>query len=311
MNLNETERVLAEDALKHLHRCEQQAQAGTVESLAGALAVERNRAAQMLASLQAAGLVILKEGNFRLTEEGNAYALQVIRAHRLYETYLAEETGSKETAWHREADIQEHKLTANQVNELAQRLGHPRFDPHGDPIPTAAGIVPPIKTTALSDWPVGLAARIVHIEDEPDPVYEQLVALGLCPGMEVRVVESTPQRLVLFAAGEQHVLAPVVAANVSVVEAVPKPGAAEVETEPLSRLKPGGRATVVNLSPRCRGAERRRLLDLGIVPNTVIEAVMKSPSGDPTAYRVRQTLVALRREQAELINVARLKEVAA
>jgi DtxR family Mn-dependent transcriptional regulator len=243
-----------------------------------------------------------------LTTDGTAYALQVIRAHRLYETYLAEQTGSQETAWHHQADIHEHKLTESQVNELAQRLGHPQFDPHGDPIPTADGKLPPAQGNALSDWPVGPRARIVHVEDEPEPVFAQLAAIGLCPGLEVRVVESTPQRVVVWADGEQHVLAPVVAVNVSVEPVAEERLGAKIETESLSALGAGVRARVANLSPRCRGPERRRLLDLGIVPDTIIEAVMRSPSGDPTAYRVRRALVALRREQAELINVVRLQE---
>jgi DtxR family Mn-dependent transcriptional regulator len=309
--VNDSQRIETEDALKHLHRCEQARQAATVESLAGALSMDLTRAGQLLGRLQSAGLADLVTGHFRLTDNGRSYALQVIRAHRLYETYLAEENGRKETAWHREADIHEHRLTEHQVNELAQRLGHPRFDPHGDPIPTAAGEVHARHGKALTDWPAGEPARIVHIEDEPDAVYAQLVAQGLCAGMDVRVIESNPQRVVLLANGEQHVLAPIVAANISVA-AVPALHPLPDQMEPLSRLRNGERARVVSLSPRCRGPERRRLLDLGIVPNTTIEAVMTSPSGDPTAYRVRQTLVALRREQADLISVVRLQaEVAA
>ncbi|MCB0153338.1 MAG: ferrous iron transport protein A [Anaerolineae bacterium] len=54
-----------------------------------------------------------------------------------------------------------------------------------------------------------------------------------------------------------------------------------------------------------RGAERRRFMDLGILPGTVITAEMISPSGDPTAYRVRGAVIGLRREQANLIQITR------
>jgi DtxR family Mn-dependent transcriptional regulator len=309
--LNDARRAQAEDALKHLHRCQQRGQSATVESLAGALNVESKRASQMLAGLQSAGLATLQDGNFRLTQRGAAYALQVIRAHRLYETYLAEQTGSAQTDWHREADIQEHKLSENDVNKLAQSLGHPRFDPHGDPIPTAAGVVPPAQGTALCDWRVGEPARIVHVEDEPETVFAQLAAIGFCPGIELRVVESTPQRIVVQADGEQHVLAPVVAANVTVIAAPQQAREPSTPTELLSALPLGARACVVNVSPRCRGAERRRLLDLGIVPGTVVEAVMRSPMGDPTAYRVRESLIALRKQQSDFIQIRRLGREAA
>ena len=101
-------------------------------------------------------------------------------------------------------------------------------------------------------------------------------------------------------------LAPIVAANVSVV---PLPGlevlVEQSAVEHLSDLKPGEKAVVSGLSPTCRGTERRRFLDLGILPGTAVEAEMISPSGDPTAYRVRGALLALRREQAEYIRITR------
>ncbi|MGD9375983.1 MAG: FeoA family protein, partial [Anaerolineae bacterium] len=75
--------------------------------------------------------------------------------------------------------------------------------------------------------------------------------------------------------------------------------------EHLSDLEPGEKAVVAGLSPSCRGSERRRFLDLGILPGTAVEAEMISPSGDPTAYRVRGALLALRREQAEYIRITR------
>ncbi|HYG35582.1 MAG TPA: FeoA family protein, partial [Clostridia bacterium] len=87
---------------------------------------------------------------------------------------------------------------------------------------------------------------------------------------------------------------------------VPLPGSKIedlAEEEYLTTLRPGQCAKVKGLSPACRGAERRRLLDLGFVAGTKVEVEMVSPGGDPTAYRVRGTLVALRREQAGLIRV--------
>jgi DtxR family Mn-dependent transcriptional regulator len=76
-----------------------------------------------------------------------------------------------------------------------------------------------------------------------------------------------------------------------------------VEEQYLSGLRPGTVARVIGLSPACRGPERRRLLDLGFVSGTPVEVEMVSPAGDPTAYRVRGTVVALRREQAGLIRI--------
>jgi Fe2+ transport system protein FeoA len=69
----------------------------------------------------------------------------------------------------------------------------------------------------------------------------------------------------------------------------------------LDQLKIGRAATVTKIFST--NAERRRLLDLGILPGTRIENVMPSPLGDPVAYRIRGAVVALRREQAQLIEV--------
>ncbi|GEN36494.1 MULTISPECIES: FeoA family protein [Aneurinibacillus] len=70
---------------------------------------------------------------------------------------------------------------------------------------------------------------------------------------------------------------------------------------PLSELAPGGRAKVLELS--AEGLVRRRLLDLGVVPQTIVEVILRSPIGDPTAYRIRGTTIGLRREDARRIMV--------
>ena len=78
--------------------------------------------------------------------------------------------------------------------------------------------------------------------------------------------------------------------------------------ERLSALQPGESGIVTTISPACQGVERRRFLDLGILPGTVITAEMVSPGGNPTAYRIRGALIALRREQATLIHMTREPE---
>ncbi|MCS6859027.1 MAG: ferrous iron transport protein A [Abditibacteriales bacterium] len=78
----------------------------------------------------------------------------------------------------------------------------------------------------------------------------------------------------------------------------------DVPPETLAALRPGERGVVQTL--HCTGLTRRRLLDLGLVPGTEVEAVMVSPNGDPIAYQVRGTLLALRREDAASIEIRRV-----
>jgi DtxR family Mn-dependent transcriptional regulator len=145
---------------------------------------------------------------------------------------------------------------------------------------------------------------ITHLEDEPETVYAQLVALGLQPGMLISITERSPQRVRFRTDHHEHVLAPVLAENVFVSPLPETASAGLPEEEYLSELQPGRRARVAGLAPACRGAERRRLLDLGFVPGTAVEIELVSPAGDPIAYRVRGTAIALRREQANLIRIS-------
>ena len=73
----------------------------------------------------------------------------------------------------------------------------------------------------------------------------------------------------------------------------------------LSTLEIGENGTVVGLSPQLRGPERRRMLDLGLIPGTVVGAEIRSASGDPVGYRIRGAVIALRREQADQVRIER------
>jgi len=306
--LSERERV--EDALKHLHDSEYRGRPASLESLAGALGLSTNEAAALLAGVEARGLVQREGTGLHLTREGRDYALHVIRVHRLWERHLAEETGIREVDWHAEAERREHTMSAEEADALAARMGHPRYDPHGDPIPTSSGELPPWKGESLPSLPVGEFGTIVHVEDEPRDVYAQLVAEGLHPGMRVQMLEITPERISIWADGNEHVLAPVVAANLAYVP-IPREVVEDGSFETLATLRPGETGRVLQLAPSCRGLQRRRLMDLGLLPGTDVTAEMASAAGDPTAYRIRGSLVALRRDQARLVQISREKGAAA
>ncbi len=298
-----TERVLAEDALKHICKLEIDGRRPSLASIAGILESNQNTAARVVEGLEAKRLIENQGGEMVLTAEGRRYAMDVIRAHRVWERHLAEQTGLTQSEWHGEAERYEHLLSPEQTNALAASLGYPTHDPHGDPIPTPDGEFMPHGGRPLSTIEPGTAVRIVHIEDEPDAVYAQIIAAGLYPGQILRVVESADHRMTFHAeAGEQH-LAPVVATNVSVVPILRDSGEEAILGPGLDTLKLGVEGTVGAISPLCRGPERRRLLDLGILPGAKIKAEMRSPSGDPTAYRVRDSVIALRARQARLIHL--------
>lgn len=297
-------RVLLEDALKHVYNHDVAGRTPTLESIAGALEISTSRAVMLVNRMDEIGLARFVDGRIVLTDDGRRYAVEVIRAHRLWERYLADETGVDPVEWHQRAERQEHKLTRAQADALSERLGHPRFDPHGDPIPTADGDVFDENVAPLNSLKPGERALVAHVEDEPQVVYAQLVALGVCPGMEIRLESKNEQRLELEGDGLRFVLAPLVAQNVSIRRLGNEAPVEHVEAT-LASLRAGETAEVVRLSPVCRGLERRRLMDLGVVPGTRITLERRGLTGGLSAYKIRDTVIGMREEQARVIGIRR------
>jgi DtxR family Mn-dependent transcriptional regulator len=302
-----TERVLLEDALKHVYTCESIGRVCTIESLAGQLEVSTGKAASLLSRLAESDLVRSEESGPTLTDPGRESALRLVRTHRLWERYLADRTGVPAGEWHAEAERMEHALTPDEVDALASRLGHPAWDPHGDPIPTTSGELPEVERITLAGVQPGRTVEIVHLEDEPREIYDALLADGFGLGSRLDVVERSARTVRVRARGREWPLAGVVARNVS-VRVLPADETADEHVDTLLDLRPGEAGRVVDVSPACQGSQRRRLLDLGVVKGTEIRPELVSAAGDPIAYRIRGALIALRREQAEWIRIERHAE---
>jgi len=199
----------------------------------------------------------------------------------------------------------EHALSAEEADALASRLGHPAWDPHGDPIPTPGGELPEVVQTTLAGVQPGRTVEIVHLEDEPREIYAALLADGLGLGVRLDVVERSDRMVRVRGRGREWPMSGVVARNVS-VRVLPEDETADEHVETLRDLRPGEVGRVVDVSPACQGSQRRRLLDLGVVKGTEIEAELVSATGNPVAYKIRGALIALRREQAEWIRIERV-----
>jgi DtxR family Mn-dependent transcriptional regulator len=290
-------RVTLEDALKHLHAAEERGRSATLESLAGQLGVPVRRATEIARLLQQRGLASTADG-LALSAAGRRAARRVVRAHRLWERYLADELNVPLAELHRRADQREHVMTTEEVEHLAATLGHPQRDPHGDPIPSAEALPEPLPGWPVTLVPPGGPCEIVHLEDEPEDVFSRLAAQGLEVGLRVTVRARSPERLSLDVDGHRIELSPIDAANVFVV---PVPERVREAARTLADLRVGERATV--RSVRVTGFGRRRLFDLGFTPGAVVECAFPSTFGEPRAYGVRGTIIALRPEQARRIEV--------
>jgi DtxR family Mn-dependent transcriptional regulator len=293
-------KVLIEDALKYLYNCEYNNSICNINGIAGNLSISADDAAGIITKLESLGLVNANKEELTLTSDGRSYALRIIRVHRLWEKYLADETSVTENEWHTKAEELEHILTPEQANKLAAQIGNPVFDPHGDPIPTASGDIPVKKGKPLTDMKVGEFGNIIHLEDEPHTIYSQILAEGLYPGMQIRIIEVSANRIKFVANGEECVLSPLIAQNIT-IGIIKLEKQVEGKFKTLSSLEIGEEGTILGIAKALRGQQRRRLMDLGIVPGTKIEAELESLTGDPVAYKVRGTTVALRKQQTDKI----------
>jgi len=300
------QRVQLEDALKYLFDCEYNKKLCSINGIAGNLNISNDKAAQLIERLLNMGLILINDENISLTDTGRSYSLRVIRVHRIWESYLADETSVAQVNWHDEADRLEHYSTEEETEKMAAQLGNPVFDPDGDPIPTISGELPKPKGQPLNRLKEGDSALIIHIEDEPKSIYEQLTVQGLYPGMKVYVTDVTEGKITFVANGDECTLTPLFASQITV-----DPLIGEVSTSPkydlLSSLDVGEKAEIAGISNNCRGQQRRRLMDLGVVPGSSVSAQIKSASGDPVGYRIMGSTIGIRKKQADLIFINKIK----
>lgn len=305
-NLKTNEKIVIEDVLKQLYHSENSGNEIDIQSLTNTLKFSDNIIIDVIKKMAVNELVTFEGSVLKLTNSGRDYALRIVRVHRLWEKYLAEKTGIDKTEWHERAEKMEHKLSHEETNLLATQLGNPKYDPHGDPIPTDLGKMADLKGEFLSSLAVGSVGRIVHIEDEPDVIYKQILAENIHIGSQIRVVENDKHRVVFYAEGEEFKLAPIVAANITVA-VLEKENTIEENMVRLSSLNTPEEAIILGISKESRGESRRRLLDLGFVSGTRIRIDLVSPMGNPTAYFVKGTSIALHEDQASKILIKKIK----
>ncbi len=161
--------------------------------LARAMRVVPGTATTMVKALAKAGLVRhTPRVGARLTPAGERLALQMLRKHRLIEMFLVHTLKLDWSEIHEEAELLEHALSDRLVERLDAFLGHPRVDPHGDPIPSAAGHMPSRAARPLADLPAGASATLARITRQDSEFLRFLDDAGLKPGRRVKLVRRDP-----------------------------------------------------------------------------------------------------------------------
>lgn len=300
----ERRREQNEDALKIIHGMEKKHESFSLSCFASCCNLSERKATKILDRLIKLGYFSQEEQ--KLTREGKIYALKIIRRHRLYEKYLSEHSGFKPTEWHEEACRKEHHLSDHEQDELSAKLGHPLFDPHGDPIPDDKGVIAEVNANTIDSFEAGDVVRVVQVEDKPVELFNTLQEIGLLPGCAFRIEEMQGNEIKIIFDGELHVISLEAANNLKLQLCTDCTEIEELgQLHKLTTLKQGEEATIAGISSACKGVMRRRLLDLGFVKGSRISIDLTSPMGNPIAYVVRGTAIALRKDQSRYILIRR------
>jgi DtxR family Mn-dependent transcriptional regulator len=164
--------------------------AASTKSVAARLSVSPASVSNMFARLQEMGLVEYERyRGATLTERGRKEALRLVRRHRLIETFLLEHLGYDWQEVHDEAERLEHAVSDGFTGRLAELLGHPDHDPHGDPIPSAEGTLEAEDSFTLSQAVAGQRVRISKVKDEDAAMLDYFGDRNLIPGRWLRVRE--------------------------------------------------------------------------------------------------------------------------
>jgi DtxR family Mn-dependent transcriptional regulator len=182
-----------EDYLKSIYHLQSQYVHVPNKALAEHLGVSSPAVTGMARKLTKLGLLLRKRyKGVQLTAQGEAMALQVIRAHRLWELYLVRELDLSWDQAHVEAERLEHVLSETLADRLDEVLDHPTVDPHGQPIPTRDGRLPTVNGKPLAELTTGETGITLQIRDETPELLRYLAKLGLYPGQPVTVLQVDP-----------------------------------------------------------------------------------------------------------------------
>jgi DtxR family Mn-dependent transcriptional regulator len=181
-----------EDYLKVIYELTLEQERASTNAIAERMGVAPASVTGMLKRLAANDPPLLeyrKHHGVELTTEGRQVALEVIRHHRLLELFLHETLGYGWDEVHVEADRLEHVISEEMEERIAQALGQPLVDPHGQPIPTRDLTLPPHSTLRLDHLQTGQSARVERVEDDDSDLLRYLSSVGLVPQAELTVLE--------------------------------------------------------------------------------------------------------------------------
>ena len=182
-----------EDYLKAIYAITRQGHPATTSEIARWLNVSPPSVSGMVKRLSRQGLLEYQPyKGVELTAQGRRAALTILRRHRIIESYLVERLGYSWDSVHQEAERLEHAVSDVLIERMADALGNPEFDPHGDPIPRPDGTVAESTATPLPDIDVGREAALRQVRSNDAEQLRFIASVGLKPGTVFTVVGRQP-----------------------------------------------------------------------------------------------------------------------
>lgn len=191
-----TQSAAEQDYLKQIYLLQEDVGRATTQMLADRLGVKPPSVTAMIKHLaEDEDGALVRHTPYQgveLTPRGMTVAIEILRHHRLIETFLAELLGVPWHQVHAEAERLEHVLSEDLEERIAAKLGDPHFDPHGDPIPSREGVIPSRTLIHLSKLAPDTTGVVARIEQQEQPLLEYLASLGLILGAPVTLVSIAP-----------------------------------------------------------------------------------------------------------------------
>ncbi len=307
------DKKIKQDILKEIYKSNKENKILTIDTLHKKINISISNLLKILSKLISLNYIYLKDSDIRLTNKGKEEAKDIINKHRLLESYLFEKTSTDLKEIHKVADKDEHLFNEEQINMIKNELGNPCIDPHGDVLDDNLTNV--TKLINLGYCQENEIYVVKHIEDEPAEIYEHLVNLDLAPFDKIKIIKINKEYINIINDKGKKMNIDYLYANNVFVKKIEKNEKLQnyfdfllnnqiITLDTLKLRDPG---LIIGLSFYIRGIQRQRLMELGFIKgNIVIPMYNNFITNDPRAYKIKNSIVSLRSEQASKIYVINL-----
>lgn len=302
-----------EDIIKIIYKNYQESQRTNFQKLLLSSKIKTKELIKIIDNLIKERKIKYENEDINLTQDGIKIAQQIIQKHRNIEKYLFDNTSINLEKIHAIAEKEEH---SENLNIIDKQENYECIDLHGDVI-KGENIPSTCLIKIAQDLNnLGKIYKIVHIEDEPEEIYKEIVTLDLAPFEYIKIKNLKSNELEIITSKGQKIKIDFIKAENIFVTQVHDQNIQnyfeQIEQKielitTLDKININQKAKIISISFYIRGEEKRRLLELGFVKNAIVQPLYNNMLGnDPRVYKIKNTMLALRKEQAQKIYVQKI-----